>query len=256
MAKVLVCIRIFAIYLFLVFRCMTTRAFLALSIFLSTALFVNSVFAYSSPGNRDGFVNDFANMLAADTEEILNDRLTQAQEETSAEVVVVTVPTLGGETIENYTGKLFTEWNLERPLHTKGVMLLVARDEKQVRILAGSGLGSVLSEEKSDEIIQEVIIPAFKTDDFNDGIAQGAQAIVLALQNPTPQSATSEKKSPWGILYFVGGVIAIIVLGKVLSKKKSGSGKSGGGSSSGGGSPSKTSSMTSGGGTTGATGKW
>lgn len=253
MAKVLVIIRIFAISLFLLFYCMVRKAVFVFSIFLSVAFFVAPVFAYSSPGDRDGLVNDFANMLAADTEKILVDQLKQAQEASMGEVVVVTIPTLGGDTIENYAGKLFSEWSLERSFYTKGVLLLVARDERQVRILAGSGLTDVLSDEKSDEIIQQVIIPAFQTDNFNDGVVKGAQAIVAAVQNPASDETKSGKGSPWGILYFVVGVVVIVILGKVLSKKNGGSGKSGGGSSSAGSSSPKTSSMTGG---AGASGKW
>lgn len=243
MAKVLVDIRTFGISLFLAFHGMATKAFLAFSIFLSTTFFVNSVFAYASPGDRDGFVNDFASMLSQDTEEQLETQLGELYAAQNNDVVVVTIASLRGEIIENYADRLFEEWGIQKRREASGVLLLVARDERQVRILVGDGLEDVLSEENAGVIIQQTIVPAFGNDDFNGGIAKGAQAIVVALENPASASAVSGSGSPWGIIIFVAVAVAIIVLGKMLRKNKGGSsGKSGRGSSS-----------TSG---TGATGKW
>jgi uncharacterized protein len=71
---------------------------------------VHTAFAYTSPGVSVGFVNDFAGVLSEQTESALNETLTAFSASTTNEVVVVTVPTIGDEYIEQYAVKLFEEW--------------------------------------------------------------------------------------------------------------------------------------------------
>lgn len=93
--------------------------------------------AYQSPGKPAGYVNDYAGLLSSGQKSALNDQLTAFEKETSNEISVVTIASLEGDTIENYAEKLFQEWGIGKADKDNGVLLLVARDDREVRIEVG-----------------------------------------------------------------------------------------------------------------------
>ena len=87
-----------------------------------------------------GHVNDFAGVLTADDRAYLENFLRSVERDTTAEVVVVTVTSLDGMTIEEYANRLFADWGIGTKARDNGVLLLVAPAERQVRIEVGYGL--------------------------------------------------------------------------------------------------------------------
>lgn len=212
---------------------------------VSVLFLATPVLAYVSPGARDGYVNDFASMLAADTENALEDQLAQFQSTSGAEIVVATIPSLRGDTVENYAGKLFAEWHLERPNYTKGALLLVARDDHAIRIQTGSGLKDVITDSVASDIIQETIIPAFQEDNFGAGIQAAVQGIIDRVALPAPAVNTDGGSSWKAIIPFILFVL-IVVIAVIITRKNKGR-RSGGGMSMGGPTPPASG---------GASGKW
>ena len=96
-----------------------------------------SASAYRSPGQPRGFVNDFAGVLSDQTKSSLEQTLSQFSSETSNQIVVVSVMSLEGDSIENYSNELFREWAIGQKDKNNGVLLLIAPNEKQVRIEVG-----------------------------------------------------------------------------------------------------------------------
>ena len=128
-----------------------------------------------------GRVVDDAGIL----EPALRDRLTQKlaalETKNTDQVVVATVKSLQGTTVEVYANALFKQWRLGQADKNNGVLLLVAPNERRVRIEVGSGLGSRLSDATAKAIIDNSILPRFRAGDFPDGIERGVDAIVQAL---------------------------------------------------------------------------
>ncbi len=197
------------------------RAFLlATLLFFTGAIFV---VAYTSPGKPQGFVSDYAETISPTAQQQLEQQLFAFSKETTIQVAVVTVPTLGDETIEKYAVKLFEEWGIGGEAKDNGVLFLIAPKDRQVRIEVGYGLEGALTDAQSFGIIQKIIIPAFKEGKTEEGITAGTQAIIDVVKSEADYSAEPEAGSASGILYFLQhyGFVIFIVLASVLGRTKS-----------------------------------
>ena len=197
------------------------RAFLlATTLFFASTVFV---LAYTSPGKPQGFVNDYAETISSSVQAQLEQQLSAFNKDTTIQIAVVTVPTLGDEVIEGYAVKLFEEWGIGGSEKDNGVLFLIAPNDRQVRIEVGYGLEGVLTDAQSNGIIQKIIIPAFKEGKMEAGIVSGVQAIIDVTKSEADYSATQESKPASGILYFLQhyGFVIFIILASVLGSTKS-----------------------------------
>jgi len=154
---------------------------LVLSLILSILVFAPSkALAYSSPGSPTGFVNDFAGVLTAETKQQLETRLSSLDASTSAQLSVVTIKSLDGDTVENYAEKLFADWGIGQKGKDNGVLFLVAVEDRVTRIEVGYGLEGALTDAESSWIIRDKITPRFKEGNYNQGIVDGVEGIIQA----------------------------------------------------------------------------
>jgi uncharacterized protein len=128
-----------------------------------------------------GQVVDTAGMIDSDSKERLSQMLRAHEELTTEQVVVVTLPDLQGSTIEDYGYQLGRFWGIGQKGKDNGALLIVAKDERKVRIEVGYGLEDRLTDAQSSVIINQIITPAFKQGDFVGGISKGTEAIVQVL---------------------------------------------------------------------------
>lgn len=128
-----------------------------------------------------GQVVDTAGMIDSDSKERLSQMLRAHEELTTEQVVVVTLPNLQGSTIEDFGYQLGRFWGIGQKGKDNGALLIVAKDERKVRIEVGYGLEDRLTDAQSSVIINQVITPAFKQGDFVGGISKGTEAIVQVL---------------------------------------------------------------------------
>lgn len=128
-----------------------------------------------------GRVVDTAGMIDAPSKEHLEQMLRAHEELTTEQVVVVTLPDLQGSTIEDYGYQLGRHWGIGQKGKDNGALLVVARDERKVRIEVGYGLEDRLTDAQSSVIISQIITPAFRQGDFVGGITKGAEAMVQVL---------------------------------------------------------------------------
>ena len=124
-----------------------------------------------------GHVNDFAGVLTGDDRAFLENFLRALERDTSAEVVVVTVASLDGLPIEEYAVRLFADWGIGDAAKDNGVLLLVARSERLVRIEVGYGLEGSLPDGLAGEIIRTAIVPEFQQGNLRRGIGRGIDRI-------------------------------------------------------------------------------
>jgi uncharacterized protein len=137
-----------------------------------------------------GRVVDAANILSGDTRSDLDQKLAALEAKTSRQLVVVTIPSLGGYDIADYGYQLGRAWGIGQAKLNNGVLLIVAPTEHRVRIEVGYGLEPILTDALSEVIIQTQILPSFRQGDFNGGVEKGADALIqqLSLDRSTAEA--------------------------------------------------------------------
>ncbi len=186
------------------------------------------VFAYTSPGRATGYVNDFAGVLSVADKADLETQLTALHKDTSAEIAVVIVPTVGtDETIETYAVKLFEEWGIGQKGKDNGALILVAKDDREMRIEVGYGLEGIIPDATAFAIVDKILTPAFKAGDFAGGLKQAVTVMGQAIAgDPSALPAAESPVNPLGlfvrafpfaivgILVFVQGMVAAMARSK------------------------------------------
>jgi uncharacterized protein len=151
-------------------------------------------------GRATGYVVDGAGVLSPSTVESLNATLHQHEQETSNQVVVHTVTSLGGEAIETYSLRLATTLKAGQKGRDNGVLLLVSRDDHKVRIEVGYGLEGALPDVLCARIIREEIVPRFKQGDMDGGIAGGVDKILGTIRGEYKATAADHARQAFRFL--------------------------------------------------------
>jgi uncharacterized protein len=228
---------------------------------LCVCLFAGFAAAQDFP-TLTGRVVDQAGVIPAGEKAELEQMLAAHEQKSSNQVVVATIASLGGETIEQYGVDLGRAWGIGQKGKNNGVILIVAPNERKVRIEVGYGLEGELTDAISSYIIQGSILPRFKAGDIPGGIRRGAEDIVAVLEGDAGAFAARAKarvnqedsfSSATAVLIFMiamfvllsifgrsrrsryGGFIPPIIFGGGGGGGSSGGGFSGGGGSFGGG---------------------
>jgi uncharacterized protein len=155
-------------------------AFLCLSFALSFAPTLPAVAAPTFPPLK-GRVMDNANVISDATEFDLTNKLAALEAKTSRQLVVVTLPSLQGYEISDYGYQLGRAWGIGQAKLNNGVLLIVAPNEHRVRIEVGYGLEPIITDALSEVIIQQAVLPKFRSGDFNGGVEGGADALIQQL---------------------------------------------------------------------------
>jgi uncharacterized protein len=148
---------------------------------IALLLWVGSASAEPTFPALTGRVVDDANLLSASDEAKLTVDLKVLEDKSSDQVVVVTVPSLQGYSIEDYGYQLGRHWGIGTKQLSNGVLLIVAPNERKVRIEVGRGLEPIVTDAISSIIINTSILPQFRSGNFSAGIKNGVHDITLAL---------------------------------------------------------------------------
>lgn len=173
-----------------------------------------------------GRVVDAANILKPEERSALEAKLKAYEGKTSDQVVVATVPSLEGTSVEDYANRLFRHWQLGQKKNDNGVLLLVAPNDRKVRIEVGYGLEGALTDALSKVIITTALAPQFKSGDFAGGIDAGVDAILSILTGDAEEwqrraEVREDQTSSWeGLVTFL--IITIIVFNIYRSLRSSG----------------------------------
>jgi len=172
-------------------------------------------------------VTDLTQTLSAQQVETLAQKLESLEKTKGSQIAILIIPTTAEEGIEQFSIRVVDEWKLGRKGTADGVLFLVAKDDKRVRIEVGRGLEGALTDVSSARIIREFVRPAFKQNDFYGGIDAGIDKISAviageALPAPAPSKGHSanftEDLNIFGLhpLVWLGLLIAGLILSKIL----------------------------------------
>ncbi|SEO88341.1 uncharacterized protein SAMN04487843_104344 [Methylobacterium sp. ap11] len=165
-----------------------------------------------------GRVVDGAGLLRPEEREALAATLKAHEDKTTDQVVVATVPSLQGTSVEDFSNRLFRAWGLGTKARNNGVLFLIAPSERKVRIEVGYGLEGALTDALSKVIIASAVAPKFKAGDFPGGIRAGVDGILGILSGDAAewQRRAEVREDSGGGLDPVLVVILLVLVGLVL----------------------------------------
>lgn len=153
--------------------------FIILSCLVLVRFTVFSTLAAKYPNPKSNFfVNDFANVIESDDEDDMQNRGERLFSDTTAQVVVVTLKNLSGMDMNTYSIGLARQWGIGSDDKNNGVLLILAEEEREVRIEVGSGLEGDLTDAKTGRILDLYGMEYFKNDDFSTGLKQVYSALI------------------------------------------------------------------------------
>ena len=163
-----------------------------------------------------GRVNDLAGLLTPDRKLKLEKKLSQFEQETTHQVVVLTIPTLEGDAIEDFSIRVADAWKIGQQGVANGVILLVAQKERKIRIEVGRGFEGILPDLVASRIIREVILPRYREGDYPGSIEAGVDSILEitrgeAVIKPLQTQARRRGNRPVAILFVIVAIFAGIV---------------------------------------------
>lgn len=124
-----------------------------------------------------GRVNDLASLLSPSTAAAIETQLAELEESTGAQIAVLTVPSLEGEVLEDYSLRVAETWKLGRGEFDDGALLLIARDERQMRLEVGYGLEGTIPDAYAKRILDDVLRPRFRAGDFDGGVSDAVEVV-------------------------------------------------------------------------------
>lgn len=151
-------------------------------IILSFTLFSN-VNANTVSPTDEFYVNDYAGVLSDSTKTHIMNMNVELEKKTGAQVVVVTIDTLNGESIETYATKLFREFGIGDKTKNNGLLLLLVVNDRESRIEVGYGLEGALPDGKTGRIQDDYMIPYYRNNNWDDGIKNGFDACLSVIQD-------------------------------------------------------------------------
>ncbi|HET7921408.1 MAG TPA: TPM domain-containing protein, partial [Gammaproteobacteria bacterium] len=180
-----------------------------------------------------GPVVDTADLLPADVEAVLTQKLAAYDRTSGNQVVVVTLPTLNGYDIADYGYQLGRHWGIGQKDKNTGALLIVDVAERKVRIEVGYGLEGTLTDALSFQIVHNIIVPRFKQGDFAGGIVAGTQAILTVLGDhaAAQKQQKTRERSGTGLLMLL--IIAFALWPLIASIFRGGGPRGGAGGGSG-----------------------
>jgi uncharacterized protein len=178
-----------------------------------------------------GRVTDLTRTLKPEQVASLEQMLRSFEERKGSQIAVLMLPTTAPETIEQYALRVAEQWQVGRKKVDDGVVLVIAKDDRTVRIEVGYGLEGVLNDATASRIIREVIVPRFREGDFYGGISAALDRMIRVIDGeplpeprPGPQveGGTLQMLPVLFILALVGGAILRRALGRVFGSLTTG----------------------------------
>lgn len=167
-----------------------------------------------------GRVNDYAGILAPATARQLEEILRQFEAAESTQLILLTVPSLEGDSLEDFSLRVAEAWKPGQTKLDNGALLLIAKNDRRLRIEVGYGLEGKLTDLVTGRIIRDVITPRFKEGNFDQGVLDGMSAMIAAAKGEfatvTPPSQPNSGKDPGNNFIFL--LVLFSLLGRMLAR--------------------------------------
>jgi uncharacterized protein len=201
-------------------------------LFLIVVLFCNGTNIYAqftvpqkpSQSGQSG-VYDYANLLSDSEKAALQNKLKTYADTTSTQIVYAIIDSTNGEDISMLSTRWGQEWGVGQEREDNGIFVILARQDRTVDIATGYGIESIISDMDAERIINRIMIPEFKRDDYYAGLSKSADAIISRLNGEFTETRTFEK-FPWATVLVFGFFIFIMVIN--FRKNKGGNNGRGG----------------------------
>ncbi|MBI5192257.1 MAG: TPM domain-containing protein [Nitrospirae bacterium] len=166
-----------------------------------------------------GYVNDYADMISPAVESRLEEDLRSFEQTDSTQIVILTIPSLEGDVIEDYGIRVADAWKIGQQNKDNGVILIVSKDDRKMRIEVGRGLEGKMTDLMSGRIIDLVMKPLFKQGDFDEGFISAISSIIEVVRGEFKADDAPVRKKQRGLSPFLTLIIfagiAIIVIGSI-----------------------------------------
>jgi uncharacterized protein len=173
-------------------------------------------------------VVDQTNTLTQEQKQLLAARIAEERKATGNQIAILMIQSLEGDAIEDYSLKVARGWGIGQKDRDSGVLLLVAKDDRKLRIEVGYGLEGALTDARSGRIIRDRITPKFREGKFYEGINEGLSGIITAIHGeadpnlePEGSGETGKRRGLPIELIFWGVVLIPVWLGSILARTKS-----------------------------------
>ncbi|MGC8916385.1 MAG: TPM domain-containing protein [Thermoanaerobaculum sp.] len=163
-----------------------------------------------------GRVNDLAGLLDEATRQKLEERLKSLEQATGAQVVVLTIPSLDGESLEEYSHRVASTWKLGQKGKDNGVLFLIAKADRKMRLEVGYGLEGVLPDATCRRILDNLVRPRFRAGDFAGGIEAGVDAVAKAISGQAVAAEPPAAKGPGPLEKVLGLCLGFLVFTVVV----------------------------------------
>ena len=166
-------------------------------------------------------VTDLTGTLTAQQKAELESRIAAFEARRGSQIAVLMLPTTKPEEIEQYAIRVAEAWKIGRKRVDDGLILIVAKDDRRLRIEVGYGLEGTIPDSVAKRVIEERITPRFRDGDFYGGVRDGVDQLIKLAEGeklPPPQAAANWGQSSWDALphYVVFGIFFIIIAGTFL----------------------------------------
>lgn len=161
-----------------------------------------------------GRVNDYAGMLDPEEESRIAARLEALEQANGAQVVVLTIPSLEGEVLEEFSLRVAETWGLGDEEVDNGLLFLVARDDRKLRLEVGYGLEGVIPDVLAGRILRNVVQPEFRAGRFAAGIEAAVETVATAIEGGDVSSlaqSSSNEGIPWQARLVMGGIFFLVI---------------------------------------------
>jgi len=208
----------------------------ALTVLLLAIIFFSAPVAAQTFPELSGRVVDRAELLDPATETVLTEKLAALEAETGDQLVIVTLETLQDYEIEDYGYRLGRAWGIGQSENDGGVLLIIAPNERKVRIEVGYGLEPILTDAFSSHVIQTQVLPAFREGAFESGIVAGSDAIMDQLRlDPVEAAARAAEVAaepatpafPIGPAIIIALVFSFVLIGLIRASSAGGKARKG-----------------------------
>lgn len=177
------------------------------------------------------WVTDRGDMLSASEEQALTQKLRSYADTTSTQMIIVTLPDLGGADIGMYATELGQQWQVGQQDKDNGLVILVSRDDRKVFIATGFGLEGAIPDAIAGRIIRNIITPNFRQGRFFQGLSDAVDALILAAagEYTADEAVRSYERSDDGGMDTATLFVIMIIIYFVITSIRKGGGKGGGG---------------------------